>query len=61
MGSTMSLQETDPVLAATKHWVFLLAKSWGAAPDPEVCLLGCQGRETASPLPLDSPVYPAHG
>jgi len=39
----MSLQETDPALASTKRWVFLLSRSWGSAPDPEVCLKGCRG------------------
>jgi len=43
MASTMSLQEPDPALALTKRWVFLLSRSWGSAPDPEVCLKGCRG------------------
>jgi len=36
-------KETDPVLATTRRWVFLLSRSWGSAPDPEVCLKGCRG------------------
>jgi len=35
-------KETDPVLATTRRWVFLLSRSW-ALPRPEVCLKGCRG------------------